>query len=115
MARLWTLAAFVFFGYSLTAMKADIHPTQQTVIFEDTTSGARFLIGSTIKTDKTAKWEDGKEYPLVQIEISSASHPFYTGKDTTIDTAGRVDKFRKRQEAAQTKTKAKAKPVTKKK
>lgn len=85
-------------------MKTDIHPTNyRDVIFEDTTSGARFLIGSTIATDQEGQWEDGKTYPLTQIEISSASHPFYTGKDTTIDSAGRVDKFRKRQEAAKAK------------
>ena len=83
-------------------MKKDIHPdTYRQVIFEDSTSGKRFLIGSTIDTQKTDKWEDGKAYPVVQVEISSASHPFYTGTAKTIDTAGRVDKFKKR--AASTK------------
>lgn len=82
-------------------MKKDIHPeSYRHVIFEDVTSSARFLIGSTIETEKTAKWEDGKEYPLFQVEISSASHPFYTGTAKTIDTAGRVDKFKKRAAAA---------------
>ncbi len=77
-------------------MKKDIHPSQfRQVIFEDTTAGKRFLIGSTIETKKTDKL-DGKEYPLYQVEISSASHPFYTGTAKTIDTAGRVDKFKKR-------------------
>lgn len=66
------------------------------VIFEDVTSGKRFLIGSTIETAKTDKWEDGKEYPVMQVEISSASHPFYTGTSKTIDTAGRVEKFKQR-------------------
>ncbi len=66
------------------------------VIFEDVTSGKRFLIGSTIETQKTDKWEDGKEYPVFQVEISSASHPFYTGTSKTIDTAGRVEKFKQR-------------------
>ncbi len=66
------------------------------VIFEDVTSGKRFLIGSTIETSKTDKWEDGKEYPVFQVEISSASHPFYTGTSKTIDTAGRVEKFKQR-------------------
>lgn len=66
------------------------------VIFEDVTSGKRFLIGSTIETSKTDKWEDGKEYPVFQVEISSASHPFYTGQSKTIDTAGRVEKFKQR-------------------
>ena len=78
-------------------MKKDIHPEEyRSVIFEDVTSGKRFLIGSTIETSKTDKWDDGKEYPVVQIEISSASHPFYTGQSKTIDTAGRVEKFKQR-------------------
>ena len=77
-------------------MKKEIHPTSyRQVIFEDSTSGKRFLIGSTIETKKTDKME-GKEYPVYQVEISSASHPFYTGTAKTIDTAGRVDKFKKR-------------------
>ncbi|HVU75308.1 MAG TPA: type B 50S ribosomal protein L31 [Candidatus Paceibacterota bacterium] len=77
-------------------MKKDIHPEEyRDVIFEDVTSGQRFLIGSTISTDKTDKM-DGKEYPMVQVEISSASHPFYTGQSKTIDTAGRVEKFKNR-------------------
>jgi len=87
-------------------MKKDIHPeSYRQVIFEDVTSGKRFLIGSTIDTDKKDKWEDGKEYPVFQVEISSASHPFYTGQSKTIDTAGRVDRFKKRAAAAQTKKK----------
>lgn len=78
-------------------MKKEIHPSSyRTVIFEDVTSGKRFLIGSTIDTTKTDTWEDGKKYPMSQVEISSASHPFYTGTAKTIDTAGRVDKFKKR-------------------
>jgi large subunit ribosomal protein L31 len=79
-------------------MKKDIHPKEyRQVIFEDSTSGKRFLIGSTIGTTKTDKWEDGKEYPVFHVEISSASHPFYTGHAKTIDTAGRVEKFKSRQ------------------
>ena len=78
-------------------MKKDLHPTEyRSVIFEDTSSGARFLIGSTVKTEKTDKWDDGKEYPVYSVEISSASHPFYTGQSKTIDTAGRVEKFKAR-------------------
>ncbi len=78
-------------------MKKDIHPqSYRPVIFEDVTSGKRFLIGSTVETDKNDTWDDGKEYPVFQVEISSASHPFYTGISKTIDTAGRVDKFKKR-------------------
>ncbi len=85
----------------LELMKANIHPnTYRPVIFEDATSGQRFLFGSTIRAEEKDTWDDGKEYDKVTVEISSASHPFYTGKETTIDTAGRVDKFRKRQAAA---------------
>ncbi|HEV3245466.1 MAG TPA: type B 50S ribosomal protein L31 [Candidatus Paceibacterota bacterium] len=84
-------------------MKKDIHPeSYRPVIFEDVTAGKRFLIGSTIETSRTDKWEDGKEYPLFQVEISSASHPFYTGTAKTIDTAGRVEKFKKRAAAKKT-------------
>lgn len=78
-------------------MKKDIHPEEfRQVIFEDVTAGKRFLIGSCVATSKTDKWEDGKEYPVYQVEISSASHPLYTGQSKTIDTAGRVEKFRTR-------------------
>lgn len=89
-------------------MKKDIHPAEyRPVLFEDSTSGARFLIFSTVKTEKTAKGDDGKEYPLFQVEISSASHPFYTGQSKIVDTAGRVEKFKKR--AAKSKPKKTAK------
>ena len=82
-------------------MKKDIHPENfRNVIFHDVTSGERFLLGSTVKTSETDKWEDGKEYPLFRVEISSASHPFYTGQEMTMDTGGRVDKFKKRMAAA---------------
>ncbi len=82
-------------------MKKAIHPNSyRPVIFEDATSGARFLIGSTISTKLTAEWDNGTTYPLVKVEISSASHPFYTGKETVIDSAGRVEKFKKRSAAA---------------
>ena len=78
-------------------MKKDTHPTDyRMVIFEDSSSGARFLIGSTVFTEKTDKWEDGKEYPVYTVEISSASHPFFTGQSKTIDIAGRVEKFKAR-------------------
>ena len=78
-------------------MKDKIHPKNyRKVIFEDASSGERFLIGSTIATDETATWTDKKEYPRVKVEISSASHPFYTGKETVVDTAGRVEKFKRR-------------------
>lgn len=78
-------------------MQKEIHPeNQRPVIFVDDTSGERFLVKSTVKTQETDKWEDGKEYPLYHVEISSASHPFYTGKETVVDTAGRVEKFKAR-------------------
>ncbi len=86
-------------------MKKEIHPeSYREVIFEDVTSGKRFLIASTIETEKTDKWENGKQYPVVQVEISSASHPFYTGQSKVIDTAGRVDKFKKRAAAGKSKS-----------
>jgi large subunit ribosomal protein L31 len=79
-------------------MKKDIHPKNyRNVIFQDVSNGEQFLIGSVIETSEKGKWEDGKEYDLYKVEISSASHPFYTGKETVLDTAGRVDKFKKRQ------------------
>jgi large subunit ribosomal protein L31 len=77
-------------------MKADIHPTYRDVVFQDVTTDFSFLSRSTLGSKETIKWEDGNEYPLIKVEISSASHPFYTGKQKTIDTGGRVDKFRKR-------------------
>ena len=77
-------------------MQKDIHPTDyRQVLFEDLASGAQFLIGSTIATTETGKYE-GKEYPKVTVEISSKSHPFYTGEDRTLDTTGRVEKFKQR-------------------
>lgn len=82
---------------NITFMKKDIHPANyRNVIFQDVSNGAQFLIGSVIATTEKGKWEDGKEYDLYKVEISSASHPFYTGKETVLDTAGRVDKFKKR-------------------
>ena len=89
-------------------MKKDIHPQSfRQVIFEDSSSGKRFLIGSTVETSKTGTWDDGKEYPVFQVEISSASHPFYTGQAKIVDTAGRVDKFKKRVAAAESKKRSK--------
>lgn len=83
-------------------MKQGIHPKNvRKVIFEDTSSGERFLLASTIATKHTASWTDGAEHPKVSIEISSASHPFYTGKETIVDTAGRVEKFKRRTAVAQ--------------
>ena len=78
------------------AMKAGIHPEYREVVFQDVTSDFKFLTRSTLASKETIKWEDGNEYPLIKVEISSASHPFYTGKHKIMDTSGRVDKFRKR-------------------
>lgn len=78
-------------------MKKDIHPKEyRPVIFVDNSNGAKFLISSTIASKEKMVWEDGKEYPVVYVEISSASHPFYTGNDKVLDTAGRVEKFKSR-------------------
>ena len=80
-------------------MKSDIHPKDfRPVIFHDNSSGARFLVGSTIKTSATEKWEDGQEYPIAHVDVSSASHPFYTGQEKVMDTAGRVERFKARAE-----------------
>jgi large subunit ribosomal protein L31 len=77
-------------------MKADIHPNYREVVFQDLSSDFSFLTKSTIESKETIKWEDGNEYPLVKVEISSASHPFYTGKHKVLDSGGRVDRFKKR-------------------
>ncbi|MDD5393489.1 MAG: type B 50S ribosomal protein L31 [Thiothrix sp.] len=77
-------------------MKPGIHPNYREVVFQDMTSGFAFLTRSTINTKENIAWEDGKEYPLVKVEISSQSHPFYTGKQAVNTTAGRVEKFKNR-------------------
>ena len=77
-------------------MKQGIHPEYREVVFQDVTSDFKFLTRSTLSSKETTKWKDGNEYPLVKIDISSASHPFYTGQNKIMDTSGRVDKFRKR-------------------
>jgi large subunit ribosomal protein L31 len=77
-------------------MKQGIHPEYKDVVFYDTTSEFKFLTKSTMKSDETIKWEDGNTYPVIKIEVSSASHPFYTGKKIFVDTAGRVEKFNKK-------------------
>lgn len=90
-------------------MKTDIHPENyRLVIFQDNSCGERFLIGSTIETEATDTWSDGKEYPIAYIDVSSASHPFYTGQEKVMDTAGRVEKFKARSAAAQDRRKKKA-------
>ena len=74
-------------------MKKDIHPDYKEVVFQDVQSDFKFLTRSTLTSEEKIKWEDGKEYPLIKVEVSSASHPFYTGKKIFVDTAGRVEKF----------------------
>lgn len=82
-------------------MKKDLHPSSyRPVVFQDTSNGFAFLTRSTAATQETIKWEDGNEYPLVKIHISSQSHPFFTGEEKIIDVEGRVDKFKARAEAA---------------
>lgn len=77
-------------------MKPDIHPNYREVVFQDAGAEFAFLTRSTIQTKDSITWTDGKEYPLVKVEVSSKSHPFYTGKHKVTDTGGRVDKFRRR-------------------
>jgi len=77
-------------------VKPDTHPNYRTVVFQDTSSDFKFLTKSTIDTSDTIDWEDGNTYPLAKVEISSASHPFYTGKQILVDTTGRVERFRRR-------------------
>ena len=86
-------------------MKKDIHPEYREVVFQDVQSDFKFLTKSTMTSDEKIKWEDGKEYPLIKVEVSSASHPFYTGKKIFVDTAGRVEKFNQKYKAKQAVTK----------
>ncbi|WP_018923189.1 type B 50S ribosomal protein L31 [Salsuginibacillus kocurii] len=77
-------------------MKQDIHPEYKKVVFLDTGTGFKFLSGSTYESEETIEWEDGNTYPLIKVEISSDSHPFYTGKQRLADTGGRIDRFKKK-------------------
>ncbi len=90
-------------------MRKDIHPKDyRLVVFKDISNDFSFITRSTVNTKDTVKWEDGKEYPLVKLEISNTSHPYYTGKIKLVDTTGRVDKFRQKMEkSALIKNKAK--------
>jgi len=95
-------------------MKKDIHPTSyRPVVFQDLNNGFSFLTRSTVATDDTIKWKDGKEYPLVKVHISSASHPFFTGEERIVDIEGRVDKFKARAKAAEAARDARAKAAKK--
>ncbi len=77
-------------------MKKDIHPDYREVVFLDTSSDKKVIIRSTVAAKDTIQWEDGKTYPLHKVEVSAASHPFYTGKKIFVDTAGRVEKFKRK-------------------
>ena len=77
-------------------MRKDIHPEYREVVFQDTSSDFKFVTRSTMNSNETITMEDGKTYPVVKVEVSSASHPFYTGKNLFVDTAGRIDKFKQR-------------------
>jgi large subunit ribosomal protein L31 len=82
-------------------MKKDLHPDNyRLVVFQDTSSDFKILTKSTAQTTETIKWEDGNEYPLIKVHVSSASHPFFTGEEKVLDIEGRVDKFKARAEAA---------------
>lgn len=89
-------------------MKKDLHPENyRPVIFLDNSNGERFLLGSTvvIEGNETDKWTDGKEYPVLRMDVSSASHPFYTGQEKIMDTAGRLEKFKARASKAGSRSK----------
>jgi len=77
-------------------MKSGIHPDYHPVVFQDATTGDAFLTRSTLTSERTVEWEDGRTYPLVVVDISASSHPFWTGSRRHIDTAGQVEKFRRR-------------------
>jgi large subunit ribosomal protein L31 len=95
------LYSFIAVAEVFVYMKKDIHPDNyRLVIFKDNTSGERVLIGSTVETSKTDTWTDGTEYPLKEVDVSSASHPFYTGQERSMDSAGRVERFKARQAKA---------------
>lgn len=83
-------------------MKTDLHPdSYRLVVFEDLNNGTRFLTRSTVAAEETIKWEDGQEYPLIKVHITSASHPFFTGEERVLDIEGRVDKFKARAAAGE--------------
>lgn len=83
-------------------MKKGLHPdSYRLVVFEDLNNGFRFITRSTVASEEKTKWDDGNEYPLVKVHISSASHPFFTGEERVLDIEGRVDKFKARAAAGQ--------------
>ena len=100
-------------------MKKDLHPNNyRPVVFEDLNNGFRFITRSTAESEETTEWEDGNQYPLIKVHITSASHPFFTGEERVLDIEGRVDKFKARAaagEAAREKRAASAKKEVKRK
>ena len=83
-------------------MKDGIHPDYRPVVIKDSSNGWAFLTRSTAISNQTVQWEDGQEYPLISVETSSASHPFFTGKHKVVDTAGRIEKFKRKYDKAKT-------------
>lgn len=77
-------------------MQKNIHPDYRPVIFRDRSVGTAFLTNSTRTSEHTVTWEDGREYPVIDVEVSAASHPFWTGRSGVVDTAGRIERFRRR-------------------
>lgn len=95
-------------------MKKDLHPTNyRPVVFQDLNNGQLLLTRSTVLTEETVKWTDGKEYPLVKVHISSSSHPFFTGEERVLDIEGRVDKFKARAAAGEAAREKRAAAATK--
>jgi large subunit ribosomal protein L31 len=93
--------------YTSRVMKKDLHPnTYRPVVFQDLNNGWSFLTKSTAASEESIKWEDGHEYPLIKVHISSSSHPFFTGQEKLVDIEGRVDKFKAREAAAKAKAEA---------
>ncbi len=101
-------------GKIIRIMKKDLHPKNyRAVVFKDLNNDFAFLTRSTVATEETIKWEDGKEYPLVKVHITSASHPFFTGEERVLDIEGRVDKFKARAKAAEAARESRAKAAAK--
>jgi large subunit ribosomal protein L31 len=95
-------------------MKKELHPKNyRAVVFQDLNNGFTFLTRSTVATEETIKWEDGNEYPLVKVHITSSSHPFFTGEERVLDIEGRVDKFKARAKAAEAAREARSKAAAK--
>ena len=110
-----TLDHFLKNSYNRPVMKSSIHPTNyRLVVFSDDAAGFAFLTKSTASSTETIVWEDGNEYPLVKVHISSASHPFFTGEEKIIDTEGRVDRFKAKFAAAEARKNALANKAKKK-